>query len=70
MRSIQRRFNKISKQNPVWSSSICFGEAIKKQNFSKQAIHRWFQKLVEKNDYAREEKRTILRHLEEYTKTS
>lgn len=70
MRSIERRFNKISKQNPCWSSFVCFGEAIKKQNFSKQAIHRWFQKLVEKDDYAKETKKAILRHFEEYAKSS
>jgi len=68
MRSIERRFNKIIQKNPNWSSYICFAEAIKKQNFSRQAIHRWFNKLVEKDDYVKSEKRAVLDFLEGFTK--
>ncbi len=68
MKSIERRFNNITKKNPSWSSYICFAEATKEQNFSKQAIHRWFNKLVDKDDYARNEKRAILFHLDRITK--
>jgi hypothetical protein len=57
MRSIKRRFNNIAKRNPNYSSYLCFAEAIKGQRFSKQMIQRWFNKLVDKNDYARSEKR-------------
>ena len=64
MKSIERRFNNITEGNPYWSSFTCFAEAIKGQKFSKQTIHRWFPKLVDKNDYARSEKRTILAHLD------
>ncbi len=64
MKSLERRFNNIAERNLNWSSYICFTEAIKEQGFGKQAIHRWFQKLVEKDDYARNEKRAILAHLD------
>jgi hypothetical protein len=57
MRSIKRRFNNIAERNPNYSSYLCFAEAIKEQRFSKQMIQRWFNKLVDKNDYARSEKR-------------
>ena len=64
MKSLERRFNNVAEKNPVWSSYICFAEAIKGRGFSKQTIHRWFQKLVDKNDYARSEKKAILAHLD------
>ncbi len=68
MRSLQARFNRVSTKNPFWSSHICFAEAVKNQNFNRDAIRRWFQKLVDKNDYARNEKKAILAHLENLTK--
>lgn len=64
MRSLEKRFNKITKRNPGWSSYVCFAEAIKGRGFSRQTIHRWFQKLVDKDDYAKNEKRGILAFLE------
>ncbi len=64
MKSLERKFNNITEKNPNWSSYTCFAEAIKGQGFSKQTIHRWFQKLVDKSDYARSEKKEILAHLE------
>ena len=64
MKSLERRFNKIAERNPYWSSYICFAEAVSGQGFSRQAIHRWFTKLVDKNDYAGSDKKKILAHLE------
>ena len=64
MKSLERRFNNIKEKNPNWSSYICFAETIKEQNFTKDTIHRWFKKLVEKNEYALNEKRAIFTHLE------
>lgn len=69
MKSIERRFKSITEKNPYWSSYYCFYEAIKGQNFSEQRIRRWFQKLVSKDDYVREEKRDILNHLIGLSKT-
>jgi len=64
MRSIERKFNNIEERNPRWSSYLCFAETVKAHKFSRQMIHRWFQKLVEKSDYDRKDKKVILRHLE------
>lgn len=69
MRSIERRFNNITERNPFWSSYICFAEAIKGQKFSKQMIHRWFSKLVAKDDYDNKDKKDILAHLAELSNT-
>lgn len=64
MKSIERRFNNITEKKPFWSSFICFTEAVKGQRFTKPILHRWFQKLVQKDDYAQRDKRTLLRHLD------
>ena len=65
MKSIERRYKNIEVRNPFWSSFICFAEAVKNQHFSRQAISRWFGKLVEKDDYARSDKKQMLSHLED-----
>jgi len=64
MRSIERRFNKIMGKNQNYSSYLCFAEAIRNQGFSKQMVHRWFYKLVDEDDYFKNETGQILRHLE------
>ena len=64
MKSLERRFNNITEKKPFWSSFICFAEAVKGQRFTKPILHRWFQKLVQKDDYAQSDKRTLLRHLD------
>ena len=64
MKSIERRFNSIAEKKPNQSSYMCFAEAIKGQGFSKQTMHRWFQKLVDKSDYAKGEKKGLLENLE------
>ena len=63
MKSIQRRFDDISSKNPHWSSYICFAEAIKRQKFNKESIQIWFNKLVDKNDYDKKDKKTLLDQL-------
>ncbi len=63
MKSLERRFKNIREKNKNWSSYLCFVNAIKEQRFSKQIIHRWFNKLVDKDDYAQNEKRAILADL-------
>ncbi len=62
MRSIERRFSNLQQKRPELSSLINFGDAIRKQGFSADTIHRWF-KLVEADDYEKRDKRAILEHL-------
>ncbi len=63
MKSLERRFAKFRTKNIYWSSYLCFAEAVRGQYFSAQAIRRWFNKLVEKDDYAMNEKRTLFSFL-------
>lgn len=67
MKSLERRFINIADKHHFWSSYTCFAEAVKGQKFSSQIIHRWFQKLVDKDDYARSDKKAVLAHLENLT---
>ena len=63
MRSIERRYKRFSEKYPEWSSYCHFAEAIRGQKFAKRTIHFWFNKLVEKDDYLKNEKRKILGEL-------
>lgn len=63
MRSIKRRFERVAKANPNMSSYICFANAIKGMNFSKDRLSRFFNELVDKGDYAKTEKRPLMQHL-------
>lgn len=63
MKSVERRFNNIARRNPFWSSFISFQEAVKDQNFSRRIIMNYFNKLVEKDDYSKAEKKQIIAYL-------
>jgi hypothetical protein len=59
MRSIKARFKIIEKRHPEWSSYTNFANAICEQNFCKDRLYRNFNKLVETEDYNKEEKNNI-----------
>ena len=63
MKSVERIFNKIIKQNPTWSSYLCFAKTIRIRNSKEKTIRFWFHKLVDPKDYAKDEKKIILRFL-------
>lgn len=63
MRSIERRFQEYQRRRPSHSSLVNFAAAVRGQAFSKDAMSRWFNKLVERDDYERSDKRLVLRHL-------
>ncbi|MFA4942071.1 MAG: hypothetical protein WC564_00315 [Patescibacteria group bacterium] len=63
MKSIERRFKNLEASNPGWSTYTCFAEAISGQGFGEQTIGRWFNKLVDKNDYSSSDKKDVLKHL-------
>ena len=63
MKSIERSFNKVANKNPLWSSYICFIETIRERKFSERMIRRWFNKLVDKDDYDKAEKRMVVKSI-------
>ena len=71
MKSLQRRFNNVrdKKKNLYLSDYLCFVLTVIGQNFSRPTISRWFNKLVDKDDYALSERKKIVDHLLFITKT-
>jgi len=69
MRSIERRFKQINEKKPRWSSWSCFVKAIKGQKFNKKIINRWFNQLVDKDNYAKGEKKELLEYLYDVSST-
>lgn len=67
MRSIEARYKTIREKKEGWSDYLCFCGAVKGQKFSKEAIRRSFNKLVDKNDYAASDKKNILTNLNSLT---
>lgn len=63
MRSIKARFNQQQSNNPYWSSLTCFLEAVRGQKLSKDMISRWFYKIVSKDDYCKDEIKSILKNI-------
>ena len=63
MKTIEIRFKKLLTNHPDWSTYICFSEAIHQQNFNHAIICRWFNKLVNKDDYFKKDKKAILAFL-------
>lgn len=68
MKSIQKRFVNIQTKNSNLSTFNCFTSAIKYQNFCKDRVRKMFNKLVDKDEYAQNEKRALLNFLYELTK--
>jgi hypothetical protein len=48
---------------------MCFAEAVRGKKFSKKTIVRHFNSLLDRNDYAKSEKKDILRFLAELSKS-
>jgi hypothetical protein len=68
MRSLKRVFEKRKRENPNWSDYTCFSHAVSGKGFSKKIVSRYFNKLVDKGDYSREEKKEILKGLFGYSR--
>lgn len=68
MRSIQAKYRQLKGKNPSWSSAVWFLEAVRNQNFSEDVIRRWFNRLVDKDDYSKKQKKDILQNAYRATK--
>ena len=54
-------FYETQKMNPMWSDFTCFCETIKNKKYLRRpTITKWFNTLVDKNDYAKEDKSEVL----------
>jgi len=72
MKSLKYRFNNLKTIYPRykdsidhWSTYTKFAMAIKNQKFDEVIIRRYFNKLVDKDDYSKSDKKSILDFLYE-----
>ena len=63
MRSIKRVFKKVQKENPGWGSVIIFNHIVSGKNFSHDRIARWFNILVDKQEYDQSDKKELLEYV-------
>ena len=57
-------YENIKKLNPYWSDFTCFAETVKdKPQLHPRTIRKYFNKLVDKDDYAQEDKNEIMKFL-------
>jgi hypothetical protein len=59
---------KMKYQDPDKSSFVLFAETITRKNFSEGAIERGFNRLVDKEDYSKREKKQLLNSLVEMSR--
>ena len=70
MRSIKIRFEKIKKMNPGLGDVLILAKVVSGQGYARKTISRQFTKLVDKEDYASNDKQGIVNHLFELSSTS
>jgi len=63
MKSIKRRFSKRKLNKSLWSDHTCFADAIKETGLKRRNIVKWFNKLVDPEDYAKEDKFEVVASL-------
>lgn len=63
MKSIERRFANLEQSRPMAGSYMNFASAVMNGHFTHDIIRRWFNRLVDKEDYCRKDKRAILAFL-------
>jgi len=60
----KQTFYEIQRLNPYWSSWTCFCEVIKgKKDLKPKTIKRYFDILVDKNDYSKSDRAEIAKYL-------
>jgi len=67
MKSLQRRFELVSKRNAQLSTIMCFVKTISGQHFCTKTILYWFKKVVDSDDYSPTDKHELLKHMYKIT---
>ncbi len=63
MKSIKRRYEAQAEKHPALSSYMNFAGAVRGQKLSNDMVRRWFNTLVDPEDYDPEDKRDLLQFL-------
>ena len=60
----QYEFSETKRLNPYWSDHTCFAETIKdRKSLHPRLIRKWFDRLVDKDEYGKEDKNAVLQYL-------
>lgn len=59
---MKRKFEITQKQNQNSSSLIVFNTVVSKNNYNKGAVIKFFNLLVDKEDFLRKDREAVLRH--------
>lgn len=70
MRSVEARFNIMTKKFPFHSSFICYGREVRGQKFSRTMVAKYFRRLVDKDDYDRKDIMRLTDHFMRMTEKS
>ena len=63
MRTINRLFQNYKEENPLLGSVIIFNHIVTGRNFSQDRLVRWFNILVDKEEYEKNEKKEIIKYV-------
>jgi len=59
-----KEFEETKRLNPCWSDHTCFAETVWDRKFlSEKTIKKYFHILVDKNEYAEDEKSEVIKYL-------
>lgn len=67
MKSIARKFMEIREKRPFWSSFVCFTYCVIGKKISRPMLAKYFNKLVEKDDYLRSERKWLVPYIHSLT---
>ena len=60
---MEKQFNQLKKDNPEWSSMVCFIETIRGKHLTERKIRHWFNLLVSKDDFDKIDRENIISSL-------
>ena len=63
MYNVKQRFDKITENKPYLSPYMVYAETVSNTGLTEDVVRRWFRKLVDADDYAKNEAVAVIRHL-------
>ena len=63
MYNVKQRFEKITENKPYLSPYMVYAETVSNTGLTEDVVRRWFRKLVDTDDYAKNESTAVIRHL-------
>ena len=70
MRSIEASFKKVQSRNLNLGAYPCLAQVVKGKHFARKSLVKAFNELMPESEYAREEKKELIDHLETVTNLS